>query len=660
MFAPSARDRIRSRLVRLGQHELCLVLVLLAARSVLRPYMGIEHDARLYTVQVLHKLEPETYAGDLFLAYGSQDSYSFFGGLVAPLASTLGLTTAFFLLYLVFVALLVWAEVRLVRRLIPDPLVAMLSLILLTVTDVPYGGNGIFHAHEVFFSARLPAQVLVLLGLDQLLRGRYGRTVLTMAAALAIHPLMAFGGACLAFAWWATKTLRPRSWICGGALALAALAVPLVVRPVGDSLFRSFTDAWFDISYRVSPHCFVSTWTLQDWLRLAGCIGTLLVAARVLPRDTARLSLLAAGLAAASVVVTAAGEQSRYLLLVQGQAYRGLWLAQLLSVPIGLFAAHRMWQPWSLVSRGTALMLLVYVWEPFAMVGLAPELAVTGVRLAAAQMLIWGVLLRAWKRSMPTRDWIINTLGLTLISTSISMTIHNLFVFGDVLWRSSLDVTAVWWILPHACSALAVGLLGLLIISLIYSAARQPGWRMAALASVVWLAASAGIFLYREHPFYLNEHAPGHSDLAFVRDYIRSSRPGEKHPQLYWPIDPRFIWIDLSATSYYSWTQVQGVVFSAETAAEGTRRSALARRFEIAEFRSIPGSNEDMWQRMLTFLQTDFNCPAPTQQDLLTLASEPQLDFIVIKQRFDGLYSATNGSVYIYDCRKLNELAATE
>ncbi|MFX7949498.1 hypothetical protein ABTK52_19180, partial [Acinetobacter baumannii] len=52
---------------------------------LVRPYQGIVHDARLYGLQVLARVSPGAFHADLFLAYGSQDSFSIFSLIVRPL-----------------------------------------------------------------------------------------------------------------------------------------------------------------------------------------------------------------------------------------------------------------------------------------------------------------------------------------------------------------------------------------------------------------------------------------------------------------------------------------------------------------------------------------------------------------------------------------------
>src|SRR3712207_278956 len=101
----SATDALR----RLAGRPGTFFLVLLALNALCRPYANIDHDTRLYSVQVLNQLNPDAYADDLFFRYGSQDQFSLFSPLMAPLVRLLGLEGAFLLVYLLANALLIWA-----------------------------------------------------------------------------------------------------------------------------------------------------------------------------------------------------------------------------------------------------------------------------------------------------------------------------------------------------------------------------------------------------------------------------------------------------------------------------------------------------------------------------------------------------------------------
>jgi hypothetical protein len=63
----------------------------------------------------------------------------------------------------------------------------------------------------------------------------------------------------------------------------------------------------------------------------------------------------------------------------------------------------------------------------------------------------------------------------------------------------------------------------------------------------------------------------------------------------------------------------------------------------------------DFISGVLVFL-TLWPVPAPTVEDLFRLCREDDLDYVVLEQEFDGLYSASDGRYFIYDCRHVRAL----
>ena len=187
-------DKANDAFARLADKPWTLFVILLAINAVTRPYSGIAHDSRLYSVQVLNRVEGGSYGDDLFFRYGSQDEYSLFSRLAAPVVSALGLPIAFFLIYLASKGLLIWGMMRLVQTLIPNRTAGVLSLIYCVVIPIRYGGQYILNVQETFVTPRMLAIALVLIGLDFMLRGRPIVSLLALIFAAALHPLMAFGG----------------------------------------------------------------------------------------------------------------------------------------------------------------------------------------------------------------------------------------------------------------------------------------------------------------------------------------------------------------------------------------------------------------------------------------------------------------------------------
>ena len=159
-------ERARRQLSALVDRPVLLLLVLLAVNAVTRPYANIAHDTRLYSIQVVNQCENGAFNDDLFFRYGSQDSFSVFSRIMAPLVKVLGLEIAFFIVYLVGTTILIAAMIRIVRRLIADRLLALLALLFMVIAPLEFGGQGTLRVHETFLTPRLLSMGLALLGLD--------------------------------------------------------------------------------------------------------------------------------------------------------------------------------------------------------------------------------------------------------------------------------------------------------------------------------------------------------------------------------------------------------------------------------------------------------------------------------------------------------------
>ncbi len=208
------RQRALAVLHDLTIHPRRLFLALLALNALTLPYADLTHDAHLYGLQVLHRIDGGRFADDLFFRDGSQDRYPLFSPIAAPLVRALGLPLSFFLLYLVSNGLFLLALQRLIRALILDSRAATVALLILAATPVPFGGMGIFHVNENFFTPRVLANALVLFGLERLLRGQPFSCLGWLIPALGLHPLMAVGGLLIALAWLLVNYV-PGRWLAG-------------------------------------------------------------------------------------------------------------------------------------------------------------------------------------------------------------------------------------------------------------------------------------------------------------------------------------------------------------------------------------------------------------------------------------------------------------
>src|SRR5436190_8917324 len=106
---PTPTQRLGGLLDRLAANRFALWCLLMVLNALAAPYQGLHHDARLYAAQVSERIWPGSYGDDLYLRYGSQDRYSVFTPLIAPLVAALGVTHSFLIVYLLCKGLFLWA-----------------------------------------------------------------------------------------------------------------------------------------------------------------------------------------------------------------------------------------------------------------------------------------------------------------------------------------------------------------------------------------------------------------------------------------------------------------------------------------------------------------------------------------------------------------------
>jgi hypothetical protein len=643
--------RARDCLLQLAASPGSLLTATLALNALFLPCYGWKHDAILYGMQVTNRVEGGRFANDLFFRFGSQDNYSFFSLATTPLAGAIGTPATFLLLYLVTIALFFWALMRLVRALIPDRVAATLGLLFLAVWMPPIGGLDLFHVNENFFTPRLLANALVLFALERMLAGRVLAPLLLLTGSLLVHPLMGFGGLLL-FLFWVLFRYVPVRWLAGLACVGSVVALTvLLVPPIGSRLFGQVDSAWYTEVLIRSPHLFGTEWMAADWLKVLIALGVALAAWPYLGRDSRITAFMGA-----LVVVTVLGIVGvglvccfPYALLLQGQPFRVLWLAQTLQAPLALLLAGHWWAGGRTGPRAAGVLLLGYL-----AVGGLPKGA-EGVIFLTLFLIVAQFLRVTRSRGRP--DWVGLSLAGALVGT-VAISGTTFWVAFVVRWRdlrAVLDVDNCIRALAELIAPgyrLLLGLAALLVIGRLARSGRT--FRLAALATFLVAQLLGGVL--PQVPVVRERLDRDYADMRFVREFLRE-RPQTKAepPTVYWPnyrLD--CLWFDLKANSYFSWQQLGGIVFSRGTALEGRRRADLVAPFESDLVRRqrdcLPAwCARDMEQ----MFRADLHADPPSAQDLLKLCSDPDLDCVVARQEFPGLYAATNGTWFIYDCRAL-------
>ncbi len=513
-------------------------------------YSGIVHDARLYTLQALAHLYPDSLAHDGFLRYGSQDRFSIFGSIYAPLVSLLGPEAAAAGFTFVSQAALIGASWQLARRLMPGSL-ALLAVAVLVAVPGFYGANQVFACIEPFLTPRMIAAALVVASLAASSCERTKTALALLAAATLIHPVMAAAGIA-ALLWKHVGIPRPRLTLLTLCTTAIALAVVSYAAPPGP--WGSFDADWLKLVEDRTPYLFVLSWRLDDWTRTASVLATLVAGIALLPaggaRSLSRVALLT-GLTGLTLTLFAC-DLLHLVLLTQLQPWRWLWLATVAAALLLPAIVHNAWQSGD-AQRTTAL-LVICSWI-FGTDVIALEMALAATASAAFA-----------DRLRPNQARLVFFGACAALTLAIVWRLASNLVFTDVHY---LDPDIPLWLRK------AIGL------------ARDGALPCAAAASIGWLFesqrtrtvgfAAAGLALLgclwvapqTWHRWTRREFSP-----ALVQHFAAWRQLVPRGAEVFWAGHPLATWLLLERPSYLSEAQTSGFVFSRATAVEMAKRAS--------------------------------------------------------------------------------------
>jgi len=579
-----------------GRLALLLVLWIVA-----HPYFGIVHDARYYALQALQASGSGDYSNDLFFKYGSQDKYTVFTALYAPLVGWLGAGQAHLWAYvagqLFWFAALVW-----LMRTLLEPRAALLAVLGAALLDPHYGSSAIFQYGEVFVTPRLYSEALVLCALALLFQKRAVLSAVCLLAAGLLHPLMALAGAGV-FAvvvgrllWAATPpTHRWKALVAAIVGGAAVVAVALMSGRFGRAT-AVFDKAWFDLIYARSAYAFLARWSAGDWIGVLATVASLLTGAAVFARQRWAFAAALATAAGGLLFGYLAGDLGRNVLAVNLQLWRALWLATL-----------------------------------FANAALAALIA-RAEQGAFSKELLWGALLVGFAahfapvnglvRTMPTFValgvfwWERSTGGPLSAIARLAAGLAVALVLGwAVLVGAITSLLDGWTWVPQAL----IGAAALALLVLPPSRLAAPRLRLAGGAVLALLALATADFRTAWQTFTETPGLP--DDLRRLTD----TRGG-----LYWEGDPTFVWVKLKRADFYACEQGTGAMFYRGTAAEFARKSALMSRLDTADF----GDNSQLFCPA----KADAKAFGPTASGLQQVCrSAPDLDVLVLNEPVSGM-----------------------
>ena len=648
-------ERIAEALDWLGRSPACLVTFLLAINAGANSYVGIVHDAALYSLQGLNRAMDGAFAGDVFLKYGSQDRFSVYSTVTAPLVAALGVQPTFFILYLASTALLLYAALRLLRCVIHDRAVAIAGAVFVAVAPMPYGGLGVFHVAEAFFTPRLPASALTLLALEQLLRQRYAWALLPLAGAVLLHPIMAFPGLLVSAGQLVLTRLRPWQAIVLGVVGALGVLVA-VVHPSAAGMAPSLDAAWREVIRRAAPYNFPDEWRLTDWMTVVGSLFLASLSAWQLRKEApavGRFLAIVAAAAAAGLAVTTVASYASNALVFQAQPYRALWLVALLEGPLGLWIAVRAYRSGSPMRALTAAAIVAYLARNILLPVQASATLIAFPAFWLAASAVNRAPLRDVARPAAVRALLFGAACVILVVpvVLVGMSRRLIFQVGPSYYARTIIASP--------------GVIGWFVVAM--SAATYLH-NVRHLRRAVTLTLT-GTFLLVHGAFFAvpltssYQHAFDRDidSLEFSRSYLANyRRAGNPTPTIYtdW-LAPQILWTDLHAKSYFSLIQAAGVMFSRATADEVIRRARIVHPFEARRYHrpsELLATNPKLMVERLFPGGTRDTTPSP--DDLARLCGDPVLDLAMITGPRLSDRSVGNGTMHIYDCRDIRAASA--
>jgi hypothetical protein len=576
-----------------------------------RGYEGITHDARLYAVQALALLDPGRFAGDLFFAYGSQDSFTLFSRVYAPLIAWQGLGRAHALLFALGHAAWFTALWWLAVGLIPDARLRLWSVAAVIVLPSSSSALGVFGYAEGFVTPRLFAEALIIAAIAAWLHRRRVVAILLVPLAGMLHPLVALPGlGVLVF----LHCLSSRRLAIGVATAAAVAILVLPLLPISvRSTIGMLDEPWQSAVALRSPWLFVREWNWLDWVRLAIQALLALGCAIALRGEQRKLVVAALITATLGIMLTFFGADLAQLQPVAAaQPWRGLWI---LVLTVNLLLLSALAGPRAVTATRAALPRAVIL---AALCLLALNRTAESLAIAVLPLLVLAGCLLARPTLGDGTAPRMSPLVLVIVVATTSWTIITLYYLSQIGVRALLDGhVELPWGLPRYV-LLVCGGIGMLGFARAATGMARP--------APAWLARLSAVVLLAVGAWTIDQRTPW---TALVE--ARHDQPGDLETflppgEVYWDGGVDLVWFGLGRPSYFSCVQGTGVAFYRETAVAFMQR---ARSFEFQ-------MHEGECMHVMTARAT-----TPSRDDLArACAAEPQLDHIVTMARVEGLVPA--------------------
>jgi hypothetical protein len=599
-------------------------------------YHGITEDGQIYAFQAYARLEPQL-AADLYLQNTSQDQFTLFSPLYGWFIGLLGLENAARLLTLIFTLWFLAATYGF-SRVIASRDAAWLAVAFLLIVAGDYGGSGVFQILDPFLTARLPAEALIISALFCHARGMKRLGLLLGLAALFIHPLMALPGLLTIVCLWLPLRISVAGAI-GGVLVTFTLAVLAVSAPAFSHVLTVMDTSWTNVVQERSQFLFLQLWSIRDWAVNARPFFFLAFTAFVVTDERVRkLCMVAAlvggaGLAAAFI----GGLIGPVALLVQGQAWRWVWIGVFVSATLAPFTLLQVWRDekcgplcaflmvlgWTLPGVfGTACVSLGLIfWLARGHMNSRLAFRIRWVFVALGAAIVMWTLTKCWAIvSPPTPPSGRAPSVFTQVQDIFALKIPAVLLGALVWW--GIGIRRTTW--PSIVLSAMLTLFSLLIFPAAFRQARTLG-------------AAAEI---QEFADWENIIPPNDTVLVAPPRDVGA-----------------FVWFTLGRPNYLTLNQSSGAVFSRATALEVQRRSEVLLPLMDPDWKILTNLRAKSGSRP----KTEATIHPLTAKNLSQICADPQLGFVISSENvgFDPLRHEHSGAWKdwnLYDCRKVRSV----
>jgi hypothetical protein len=614
-----------------------LALMLVTLWLALQGYHGLTGDGQIYAFQALARLHPQ-FAADLYLQNTSQDQFTLFSPLYAWWVGLMGLENAARLLTLVFTLWFLAASWSF-ASVVASRETAWLAVAFLLTVGGDYGGSGVFRILDPFLTARLPAEALIITALGCHVRGMKRLSSLLALGALLIHPLMALPGILLLVYLWLPIRVGTVGAI-GGVLSTFALAAVAVNLPASFQVLTVMDAPWLEVVRERSQFLFLQLWSIHDWGINAQPFISLMFTAIAVTDERIRK------LCAAAVIVGAAGLAVAFIggligpvaILVQGQAWRWIWITVFIGAALVPFTALRVWRDDN--CGPLCALLLVSAW-------MLP--GIDGTACATLAMIFWSIRAHIGFRVAAYFRWVFAALGAAMWVWTLTKCWAFMSPPAPSSGRLHLGIVPVQDMLVLQVPAVLLG-----VLVWWGTRARKATW-VPVLLSATLIALSIWAF---PAAFKQTRTLAAATDIREFADW-RNAIPSTSTVLVSPSHDVgAFVWFTLGRPNYLAVDQSSGVVFSRTTALEVRRRSEVL----------LPLMDPN-WKIMSSLRanasggrKNDATRPL-TRRILIQVCADPRLGFVISPEKigFDPLPHENAGAMKdwnLYDCRKVRSVSS--